>query len=87
MELITYNLQGYHGEFEPGKVQYSTPKERIEAQNLGKDQTLAALAAMAALIWLLIGNLSQPETLNLTTKPLQSIQISIFRQCPFCSST
>ena len=55
-----YQNQGRHGEFEPGKVQYSTPKffdrlflihkkELIETQNLGKDQTLPAFPAMAAL--------------------------------------
>ena len=47
--LSTY--QGRHGEFEPGKVQYYTPifltscflQERIETQNLSKDQSLTAL--------------------------------------------
>ena len=46
-----------HGEFEPGKAQYSTPKfltgcflyEHIETQNLGKAQALGALPAMAPL--------------------------------------
>ena len=45
-----YIDQGRHREFEPGKVQYSTPKLfRIETQNLGKDQTLPAFPAMVAL--------------------------------------
>ena len=52
----TYPIQGRHGEFEPGKVQYSTPiffwlvvfYKRIETQNLGKDQSLASLAVVAA---------------------------------------
>ena len=54
--------QGRHGEFEPGKVQYSTQNIltscfllylfRIETQNLGKDQTLPALPAVAALLLL-----------------------------------
>ena len=58
--ISIYMYQGRHGEFEPGKVQYSTPNffhlffsyksVLIETQNLGKDQTLAALAAVAALL-------------------------------------
>ena len=42
----------HHGEFEPGKVQYSNPNFIdllfliIETQNLGKEQTLPALAAL-----------------------------------------
>ena len=43
-----------HSELKPGKVQYSTQKiltgcflyERIETQNLGKDQTLPAVVAL-----------------------------------------
>ena len=49
--------QGRHGEIEPGKVQYSTPKffDRLFLiraywnQNLGKDQTLPAFPAVADL--------------------------------------
>ena len=37
---ISYHTQGRHGEFEPGKAQYSTPNlfDRLilETQNLGK---------------------------------------------------
>ena len=53
-----HNLsKGRHGEFEPGKAQYSTPKfltscflyERTEAQNLGKAQALGTLPAVAVL--------------------------------------
>ena len=55
---LDYDLtQARHGEFEPGKAQYSTPnffdrlflKERIETQNLDKAQALGALVAVAAL--------------------------------------
>ena len=52
-------MQGRHGEFEPGKAQYSTPifwpvvsyKSIliIEIQNLGKVQALGALPAVSAL--------------------------------------
>ena len=53
-------MQGHHGEFEPGKAQYSTPnfltgcflKQHIETQNLGKAQSyLGALPAVAPLVW------------------------------------
>ena len=50
-----YYIQGRHGEFEPGKVQYSTQNffDRLflirATQNLGKDQTLPALPAVASL--------------------------------------
>ena len=55
--LFCYAKQGRYSEFEPGKAQYSTPilltscflQECIETQNLGKEQSLAALAAVAAL--------------------------------------
>ena len=47
--------QGLHCVFEPGKVQYSTPKffdrlfltrANLNSQNLGKDQTLPAFPAV-----------------------------------------
>ena len=50
-------MQGHHGEFEPGKAQYSTPnfltgcflKQHIETQNLGKAQSyLGGLASRGA---------------------------------------
>ena len=50
-----HTLQGRHGEFEPGKVQYSTPNFfdqlfLIEIQNLGKQGPgLGALQAVAPL--------------------------------------
>ena len=54
-----YEPQGHHGEFELGKVQYSTPNFFwpvvsyksicIKTQNPGKAQALGASPAMAAL--------------------------------------
>ena len=61
LEKVTC-LQGRHSEFEPDKVQYSTKKFfdglfliraywklKPKIQNLGKDQTLPAFPAVAAL--------------------------------------
>ena len=52
-------VQGRHGEFEPGKAQYSTPNffdrfflyEHIETQNLGKAQAFGALPSVAPLLY------------------------------------
>ena len=54
LEFGQWEYQGRHGEFEPDKVQYSTPKcfdrlfliRAIETQKFGKDQTVAALKSV-----------------------------------------
>ena len=78
-------MQGRHGEFEPGKAQYSTPifwpvvsyKSIliIEIQNLGKAQALGALPAVATLQC----NIIQNEISTRTTNKNGSFKYETFR--------
>ena len=50
--IKVHNVWGHHGDFEPGKAQYSTPNffDLIETQNLGMAQAFGALPVVALLM-------------------------------------